>query len=95
MAIYLIFCVIIFIFLHQTNLMRKDVDVVAEMSTNGVVTPLYLKWKDGKIFEIDKVLDIRKKASLKGGGMGLRYTCQIKNRERYIWLDGYVWFVEI
>ncbi len=75
--------------------MRKDIDVIANMQTNGVVMPLQIKWENGKIYDIDKVLDIRKKASLKGGGMGLRYTCRIKNQEKYIWLDGYVWFVEI
>lgn len=75
--------------------MRKNVCVIAKMDENGFVTPLELIWEDGKRFEIDKVLDFRKKASLKGGGMGLRYTCKIKSHERFIWLDGYVWFVEI
>ena len=75
--------------------MRKDIDVVAKMNSSGLVTPLYIIWENGKKYEIDKILDIRKKASLKGGGMGIRYTCQIKNQERFIWLDGYVWFVEI
>ena len=75
--------------------MRKDIDVVAKMSKSGFVTPLYIKWENDKIYEIDKVLDVRKKASLKGGGMGIRYTCKIKNQERNIWLDGYVWFVEV
>jgi len=27
--------------------------------------------------------------------MGLRYTCLIKNQERYLWLDEYLWFVEV
>lgn len=75
--------------------MRKDIDVVAKMNSSGLVTPLYIIWENGKKYEIDKILDIRKKASLKGGGMGIRYTCQIKKQERFIWLDGYVWFVEI
>ena len=75
--------------------MRKDIDIIAKMSINGVITPLVLIWDNGIKYQIEKVLDIRKKASLKGGGMGIRYTCQIKNQERYIWLDGYIWFVEI
>ncbi len=75
--------------------MRKDIDVIAKMSKDGLVVPLSIVWDDGKTYEIDKVLDIRKKASLKGGGMGLRYTCNIKGQEKFIWLDEYIWFVEI
>lgn len=75
--------------------MRKDVCMIAKMDELGRVTPLTLLWEDGRKFNIDKVLDIRKKASTKGGGMGLRYTCQILGKERYIWLDGYFWFVEV
>lgn len=79
----------------NTMFMRKDVCVIAKMNENGFVTPLTIVWSDGKKYEIDKVVDVRKKASLKGGGMGLRYTCIIKNQEKHIWLDGYTWFVEI
>ncbi len=65
------------------------------MQENGIILPLKLEWDNGKIYIIDKVLDIRKKASTKGGGKGLRYTCLFGGQERYIWLDDYIWFVEI
>lgn len=75
--------------------MRKNVTVIAKMKENGNVIPLSIFWEDGRIFEVDKILDIRKKASTKGGGKGLRYTIRIKNQERYIWLDEYFWFIEV
>ena len=75
--------------------MRKNINVIAKMCESGKVIPLSILWSDSETFNIDKVLDIRKKASTKGGGKGLRYTCKIKNQERYLWLDEYVWFVEI
>lgn len=75
--------------------MRKNITVIAKMQENGKIIPLSIQWQDGRIFEIDKILDIRKKASTKGGGKGLRYTCKISNQERFLWLDDYVWFVEI
>ena len=74
--------------------MRKNISVIARMDEFGVVTPLFVLWQDNKIYEIDKVLEIKKQASTKGGGMGLRYLCRIKNQERFLWLDGYIWFVE-
>ena len=75
--------------------MRKNITVIARMQDNGKVIPLTILCSNEKTFEIDKVLDIRKKASTKGGGKGLRYTCRISGNERYLWLDDNIWFVEI
>lgn len=79
--------------------MRKNISVICKLDKNGIVTPLNIIWENPdeteSTFEIDKVIAIDKKASLKGGGMGLRYTLKIKGQVKYIWLDGYFWFVEI
>ena len=75
--------------------MRKNVTVVAEMRNSGKIIPLYILWEDGKRFEIDKVLDVRLRASTKGGGMGLRYLVRIGQNERFLFLDGIIWFVEV
>ncbi len=75
--------------------MRKNINVIAKMTEIGKVIPLKILWSETEIFEIDKVIDIRKKASTKGGGMGLRYTCKIKGIEKFLFLDEYTWFVEI
>ncbi len=75
--------------------MRKNITVIAKMQENGKIIPLKILWSEDLTIEIDKILDIRKKSSTKGGGHGLRYTCRIKNQERFLWLDEYVWFVEV
>ena len=75
--------------------MRKNITVIARMQDDGKVIPLTILWNNEKSFEIDKVLDIRKKASTKGGGKGLRYTCKILGQERFLWLDDNIWFVEV
>lgn len=75
--------------------MRKNVTVVAEMRNSGKIIPLYILWEDGRRFEIDKVLDVRLRASTKGGGMGLRYFVRIGQNERFLFLDGIIWFVEV
>ncbi len=74
--------------------MRKNVTVIAKMQENGVVIPLCIIWQDNKKYDIDRVLEIKKQASTKGGGLGLKYICKIKGIEKNLWLDGYVWFVE-
>lgn len=70
------------------------VEVIAKFDTLGNGRPLSIKWEDGRVFEIDRVLDVRQAPSLKGGGVGIRYTCRIRNRQFYLFDDKGRWFVE-
>lgn len=74
--------------------MKKYVSVYAEFDLEGHLFPVCICWEDGRFFPIDRILDIRQAASLKSGGCGLRYTCRIANRERYLFLDENRWFIE-
>ena len=38
--------------------------------------------------------DIRYAASLKAGGAGIRYTCMILGKERFLFLEENRWFVD-
>ncbi|MBE5877952.1 MAG: hypothetical protein E7290_13855 [Lachnospiraceae bacterium] len=71
------------------------VDVTAEFSAEGVLTPKSFRWTDGKVYEIQKVKDVRRVASLKAGGVGMRYTCVVNGRESYLYYeDNNMWFME-
>ena len=59
------------------------VEVIAEFSEEGPILQISIKWQDGTIYEIDRVLDIRSAASLKAGGIGIR----IKGKETYLWYE--------
>ena len=74
--------------------MKQYVSVTARFDCDGNLLPVYLHWKDGRSFEIDKILDIRYAASQKAGGAGLRYTCRISGLKRYLFLENNRWFVE-
>ncbi|MBQ8749508.1 MAG: hypothetical protein IJZ29_03465 [Clostridia bacterium] len=63
------------------------IEVCAVFDKAGKVTPIWLKWTNGKKFEIDKVTDIRKSASLKAGGTGIRYTIKIGEQTRYLFCE--------
>jgi hypothetical protein len=74
---------------------KVEVMVNADFTLEGVVIPLAIKWEDGREFGIDRVIDIRRAASLKAGGVGLRYTIEICGKQTYMWLqDDLKWFVE-
>lgn len=71
------------------------VDVIASFSKEGVLRPREIIWEDGRKYEIDKVVDARLAASLKAGGVGIRYTCKIQGRDKYIFYEtNNKWFVE-
>ena len=70
------------------------VEVTAVFTHDGTVRPQTVRWEDGTVYEIDRVLDIRQAAALKAGGCGLRYTCRIRGQQTYLFLDEDRWFVE-
>ena len=70
------------------------VAVVARYSPEGELRPLSVQWEDGRSFSVDRVLDIRRAASLKAGGAGIRYTVRIGCRETYLFLEEERWFVQ-
>jgi hypothetical protein len=49
---------------------RVYVDVKAAFNASGNLIPLEIRWVDGKVYEIDKVTDVRQAAVMKAGGQG-------------------------
>ena len=71
------------------------VQVTADFMPDGYLRPVRVTWEDGRHFDVDRVLDIRRAASLKAGGYGIRYTCMISGRPHYLFYEeNYKWFVE-
>ena len=70
------------------------VEVTAKFDTEGNITPLSVTWEDGTVYEIDRILDKRRAASLKAVGIGMRYTCRISGRQSYLYYEDPRWFVE-
>ena len=73
---------------------RAYVKVVAEFTPEGKVTPVSVEWEDGRRFDVDRVLDVRRAAATKAGGQGMRYTVRISGHETYLFEDEGRWFVE-
>lgn len=76
------------------NHRKVYVDVLARFDREGNITPLSVKWEDGRVYEIDRVLDVRPAASLKAGGAGIRYTVRIGRTRTLLFFEDPAWFVE-
>ncbi len=72
------------------------VDVIAQFHKEGHIRikPLFFTWEDGRHYKIEDILDITNDASLKAGGIGIRYTCQVYGKQTYLWLEDDLWFME-
>ncbi|NLV51292.1 MAG: hypothetical protein GXY20_11445 [Clostridiales bacterium] len=79
------------------------VPVLAAFTSDGMLIPWRIRWEDGAIYTIDKVVDCRPAAALKAGGQGDRYTIQIDGHQSYLFFERNVsltgvnlgrWFVE-
>ena len=70
------------------------VAVNARFEPDGKVYHMTVTWEDGREYQVDRVLDIRRAASLRAGGRGLRYKVRIGRRETFLFLEGDKWFVE-
>ena len=67
--------------------MKKYIKVTATFDCDGNLLPELIYWDDGRKYPIDKITDVRYAASLKACGAGIRYTCKILGKERYLLLE--------
>lgn len=71
------------------------VSVTAVFTKDGKLVPKSFVWKNGHVYDIQKVTDVRRAASLRAGGAGLRYTCIVDGRESHLFYEeNNLWFVE-
>ena len=71
------------------------VDVNATFSKDGRLIPKSFIWTDGHVYDIQRVKNVCRAASLKAGGVGMRYTCVVDGRESHLYYeDNNMWFVE-
>ena len=70
------------------------VAVEADFRADGKILPTSVTWENGRKYAIDRVEDIRRAASLKAGGVGIRYTVRIGQRTTWLFLEENRWFVE-
>lgn len=79
----------------KVTIKKVYVNVMAEFTKDGNLMPRTIIWEDGTNYEIQRIKDCRRAASLRAGGVGLRYTCVIGGQEKYLFYeDNNMWFVE-
>lgn len=70
------------------------VEVVALHHKDGVCDPMFVTYKDGRTFRVDRVLDRRRAAACHTGAVGLRYAVEIGSARTFLYYENPRWFVE-
>ena len=70
------------------------VSVVAEIDEEGNKRPLSIRWEDGRVYEIDRVTEIKRAFAVKVGGTAVRYTIVVSSKVTFLFEDEGKWFVE-
>ena len=73
---------------------KRYVKVTSVTDEDGTIMPIAVEWEDGRVYEIDRVLDRRHAASLKVGGTGVRYLVRIGHATTYLFHEDPRWYVE-
>lgn len=77
---------------------KQYVNVFVKYCSDGTMMPMSIEWIDGSRYMIDRITDVRRAASLKCGGIGLRYTVKIQGKQRMLYFedmpDKKRWFLE-
>lgn len=73
---------------------KTYVEVTARIDEDGRLTPLEIDWRDGRIFVIDRVYEVVRRASQRVGGTGMRYLVSVNGHDKFLFYEGPRWFVE-
>lgn len=83
--------------MEQEITYKQYVEVGVIFTADGRMIPKWLKLEDAH-YEIDRIIDCRRGASLKAGGCGMRYTVRIGSARAYLFYEDTeipAWFVEL
>lgn len=73
---------------------KAYVSVNLDVDEEGTIRPRFIRWRNGRIFEIDELRYKCRATSKKVGGGGIRYTVMIHGKEAFLFHEGDKWFVE-
>lgn len=71
---------------------KTNINVQCGLNTNGTVVPKRIIWRDGRKWDITRV--VHACASYDGEFDGIRYTVLIDSAEKYLYRIGAQWYVD-
>lgn len=60
---------------------------------NGKQTPIYIKWKNNRIYKIDEIINMKPIGAPRVGGREIQYTIRINKKQTNLFYDNKFWYV--
>ena len=57
---------------------RIYVRVMVEIDEAGSVKPVRVFWEDGRVFDVERVMEVHFAAAERAGGAGMCYSCSMR-----------------
>ena len=73
---------------------KAYVRVNLDVDEEGTIIPILIRWKDGRVFQIEQLKYKCRASSNKVGGGGIRYTVMIRGKESCLFKVGKNLFLE-
>lgn len=70
---------------------RVNVSVQCSTEPDGIICPRKVRWEDGRVWDIERVLHTCRSPDL--SFEGIRYTVLIEGMEKYLYQSGRQWYV--
>lgn len=74
--------------------MKRFIKVIASFDSDGNMTPKLIIWDEKRQFSVDKITDIRYTDSPQNQNAGIRFTCIIHGKQKYLYFEQSRWFVK-
>ena len=69
------------------------VNVIAKFDKDGTITPMTLEWKDGLLYDVERVRILGECPSRRLGGQGVRFMVQIGSRQVVLSFEDPCWYI--
>jgi hypothetical protein len=73
---------------------RVNVRCSVEYDVDGTATPRVIYWPDGRSFFVERVIARQRSVPAVGDCEKTRFTCVIHGEEKFVYWDGFRWYVE-
>lgn len=74
--------------MQETVCRKAYVSVNLDVDEEGAILPRFIRWRNGRIFEIERIKFKCRAASDKVGGGDIRYTVIISGKESFLFQEG-------
>ena len=77
----------------DAEVVKVYVNIIARFDKDGIITPMILEWRDGLLYDVERVVTLGECPSRRAGGQGVQFMVQIGGRKAVLSFEDPCWFI--